>query len=75
MPSVFVLWRTRRTLSNVLRVQIDLHFTKVREILFKNFCSLAPVAIAVGSEATYRYSMRSSIDLWRTRHTLYFIYS
>ncbi len=34
---------------NVLRVQIDLHFTKVQEILFKNFCSLAPVAIAVRS--------------------------
>ncbi|WP_230083500.1 hypothetical protein, partial [Aerococcus tenax] len=29
--------------QNVLRVQIDLHFTKVQEILFKNFCSLAPV--------------------------------
>ncbi len=38
------------SLSNVLRVQIDLHFTKVQEILFKNFCSLAPVAIAVRSE-------------------------
>ncbi len=43
MPSVFVLWRIRRILSNVLRLQIDLHFTKVQEILFKNFCSLAPV--------------------------------
>ncbi len=43
MPSVLVLWRIRRTLSNVLRLQIDLHFTKVQEILFKNFCSLAPV--------------------------------
>ncbi len=35
--------------QNVFRVQIDLHFTKVQEILFKNFCSLAPVAIAVRS--------------------------
>ena len=29
--------------ANVFRVQIDLHFTKEQEILFKNFCSLAPV--------------------------------
>ncbi len=59
--------------KNVLQMQIDLHFTKVQEILFKNFCSLAPVAIAVRSVASYRYSMRSSIDLWCIRRTLYFI--
>ncbi len=35
--------------KNVLRMQIDLHFTKVQEILFKNFCSLAPVLSIFGA--------------------------
>ncbi|MDK7340818.1 hypothetical protein QP500_10225, partial [Pauljensenia sp. UMB0018B] len=48
--SVSLFCRQLALYLNVLRVQIDLHFTKVQEILFKNFCSLAPVAIAVRSE-------------------------
>ncbi len=44
-----------RTLSNVLRMQIDLHFTKVQEILFKNFCSLAPVLSIFGASVALYY--------------------
>ncbi|MDK6814816.1 hypothetical protein QP363_12630, partial [Corynebacterium sp. UMB6689] len=51
--------------SNVLRVQIALHFTKVQEILFKNFCSLAPVLSIFGAPVALSYFHLSSINWWR----------
>ena len=50
--------------SNVLRVQIDLHFTKVQEILFKNFCSLAPVLSIFGAPVALSSKMGYFLDLW-----------
>ena len=50
--------------KNVLRMQIDLHFTKVQEILFKNFCSLAPVLSIFGAPVALSSKMGYFLDLW-----------
>ena len=49
LPEVLLFGALVALGPNLLRVQIDLHFTKVQEILFKNFCSLAPVLAIFGA--------------------------
>ena len=58
-PAIQVFSGVLTSFSNVLRVQIDLHFTKVQEILFKNFCSLAPVLSIFGAPVALFISLES----------------
>ncbi len=70
MVSFFSRWSFLTSLPNLLQARGELHFRSLRKSSLRIYCKLLPIAVAVRSKASYRYSMRSSPLFLRLSHSI-----
>ncbi len=64
-------WSFLTSLPNLFQARGELHFRSPCKSSLRIYCALLPIAIAVRSKASYRYSMRSSLPSFCACHTLF----